>query len=74
MGEKKTLDCRGLKCPQPVLKVTIEATKMKPGDVLEVMADCHTFEDDVKNWAAKMNKIITEIKNPGAYKVVMIQF
>ena len=31
------LDCVGLKCPQPTLKVTVMATKMKPGEILDVV-------------------------------------
>ncbi|HAR63994.1 MAG: SirA-like protein [Candidatus Margulisiibacteriota bacterium] len=71
---KKEMDCRGLKCPQPLLKVTIEATKMSPGDVLVVRADCHTFETDLRGWAQKMNKVIQEFRNEGTYKTAVIQF
>jgi tRNA 2-thiouridine synthesizing protein A len=39
-----TLDATGLKCPQPTLKITVQATKMQPGDIFEVVADCPTFE------------------------------
>ena len=45
-----SLDARGLKCPQPTLKITVMSVKMKPGDVLEVIADCPTFEKDVRDW------------------------
>ena len=38
------LDARGLKCPQPTLKITAMAVRMKPGDILEAVADCPTFE------------------------------
>ena len=47
------LDCVGLKCPQPTLKVTVQSTRMKPGDILEVVADCSTFEKDVREWATR---------------------
>ncbi|MDP2646413.1 MAG: sulfurtransferase TusA family protein [Desulfobacterales bacterium] len=48
-----TLDALGLKCPQPTLKITSLSIKMKPGEVLEVTADCPTFEKDVKNWCSR---------------------
>lgn len=62
------LDCLGLKCPQPTLKVTVMATKMKPGDVLEVTADCGTFEKDVRDWCARSKKTLLWVKDEGAGK------
>ena len=70
----KVLDCRGLKCPQPTLKVTIEATKMAKGDILEVSADCPSFESDVREWCGKMNKVLLWVKQEGEAKRVQIQF
>ena len=46
--ETHILDTSGLKCPEPVLKITVKATEMKYGDILEVIADCPTFASDVK--------------------------
>ena len=40
------LDTLGMKCPQPVLKIAVRAPDMKPGDILEVLGDCPTFEKD----------------------------
>ena len=42
-----SLDTLGLKCPQPVLKVAVKAKELKPGDILEVLADCHSFSNDI---------------------------
>lgn len=69
-----TLDAKGLKCPQPTLKVTIMATKMKPGDVLEVMADCPTFENDIRDWCNRSKKVLLWVKNEGPSKRCQIQF
>lgn len=68
------LDARGLKCPQPTLKVTVMAVKMKPGDVLEVIADCPTFEKDVRDWCTRSKKTLLWIKDEGGAKKVQIQF
>jgi tRNA 2-thiouridine synthesizing protein A len=40
------LDCLGLRCPQPILKIAAKSAELKPGDILEVTADCPTFEKD----------------------------
>ena len=69
-----TLDAKGLKCPQPTLKVTIMATKMKPGDVLEVVADCPTFENDIKDWCVRSKKVLLWMKVEGGSKRCQIQF
>ncbi|MCS7203604.1 MAG: sulfurtransferase TusA family protein [Thermodesulfovibrio sp.] len=69
------LDCRGLKCPQPTIQMTIKALKMKKGDILEVVADCPTFENDVKNWCKRNNKALLWIKDEGGgVKRCQVQF
>jgi tRNA 2-thiouridine synthesizing protein A len=69
-----TLDARGLKCPQPTLKITIMSTKMKSGDVLEVAADCPTFEQDVRDWCARSKKVLLWVRPEGEGKRCQIQF
>jgi len=69
-----TLDARGLKCPQPTLKVTIMSTKMKSGDILEVSADCPTFEQDVRDWCTRSKKVLLWIRPEGSGKLCQIQF
>jgi tRNA 2-thiouridine synthesizing protein A len=69
-----TLDARGLKCPQPTLKITIMSTKMKPGDILEVVADCSTFEQDVRDWCARAKKVLLWIRPEDSAKRCQIQF
>ena len=71
----KTLDTLGLKCPQPILKVAAEARNLQPGDVLEVLADCHSFPDDVKAWASKTGKTLLFCNDDGTGKfTAQIQF
>ncbi len=68
------IDARGLQCPQPTLKVTAMSVKMKPGDVLEVVADCATFEKDVKEWCTRSKKVMLWMKSEGNAKRCQIQF
>jgi tRNA 2-thiouridine synthesizing protein A len=68
------LDAKGLKCPQPTLKVTAMAIKMKPGDVLEVVADCDTFEKDVRDFCTRTKKVLLWFKTEGNAKRCQIQF
>ena len=69
------LDCIGLKCPQPTLKITVLSTQMKPGDLLEAVADCLTFENDVRDWCTRARKILLWCKDEGnGKKRVLIKF
>jgi len=60
------LDTRGLKCPQPVLKIAAKAPEMKAGDTLEVLADCPTFPKDVQVWCERAKKTLLYCRDEGA--------
>ena len=59
------LDCKGLKCPQPILKVAIKASGMKAGDTLEVHADCPSFQADGEKWCNDMGKVLVSCVDQG---------
>ena len=68
------LDTIGLKCPQPVLKIAVKAANMKPGDILEVLGDCPTFERDVRVYCERLNKVFLSVNQNGKGKKIQIQF
>ena len=69
------MDVKGLRCPQPTLKITTMAVKLNAGDVLEVIADCPTFETDVKEWCKRSKKVLLWIRDEGGgVKRCQIQF
>ncbi len=49
----KTLDVRGLFCPEPVFRTKIEIEKLSSGDVLKVLADDPESEEDISSWISK---------------------
>jgi tRNA 2-thiouridine synthesizing protein A len=57
------LDTAGMKCPQPILKIAVKAPDMQPGDILEVLGDCPTFEKDVRKWCERLNKVLLSVQN-----------
>ncbi|MBN2381456.1 sulfurtransferase TusA family protein [bacterium] len=69
------LDATGLRCPQPILKIASKMPEINKGDILEVTADCPTFEDDVRKWCTRMKKTLLAIST-GANnaKTAQIQF
>lgn len=62
------IDVRGAKCPVPVLKMTnmVMKKEVSPGDTLVVLADCPTFEKDVRDWCKKLNKVLLVFRDEGA--------
>jgi len=69
----KTIDARGLKCPQPQLKMLTESHSMAKGDILEVVADCPTFEADVRNWCQRAKKVLLWMRSEGSAKRCQVQ-
>jgi len=61
----KQIDAKGLQCPQPRLKMSVEVMAMKPGDILECVADCPTFENDVREWCKNSKKALLWFKDEG---------
>jgi tRNA 2-thiouridine synthesizing protein A len=59
----EVLDTRGLRCPQPILKIAVKSVDMMPGDVLEVLGDCPTFEKDVRIWCERTRKVLLFCRN-----------
>ncbi len=70
------LDYRGLKCPLPTLKLTqaVTAKEVKAGDMLEVKADCESFERDIKRFCDVHKKILVKFWLDGTTKMAKVQF
>jgi len=71
----EVLDTLGQKCLQPVLKIAVKAPYMKPGDILEVLGDCPTFERDVRSWCERLGRVLLSVRDDGdKKKIIQIQF
>lgn len=62
---QRLLDATGLKCPQPVLKLSVVSAEMKSGEILEIIGDCPTFEKDVTAWCGRLKKTLLLIRDEG---------
>jgi TusA-related sulfurtransferase len=62
----RTLDCLGLFCPMPVLKVRAAIRAMAAGQTLEMRSDDPASEADMKSWAARTGHELMEIERDGA--------
>jgi tRNA 2-thiouridine synthesizing protein A len=70
----KTLDYRGLKCPQPALKVTILACTIQKGQVVEVKADCPSFPKDIEKWCRDTGRVLISCVESDGHMTATIQF
>lgn len=59
---QRVLDATGLKCPQPILKLSVVSAEMKSGDILEIIGNCPTFERDVTVWCARLKKTLLLVR------------
>ena len=50
MQAEVVLDCRGMKCPRPIVEMAKRMRKMQPGQVLELQADDPVAKVDVPRW------------------------
>ncbi len=50
------------------MKIAAKSAELKPGDLLEVIADCPTFEKDVRQWCERTKKTLMWVKDEGAAK------
>ncbi|RLF32251.1 MAG: SirA-like protein, partial [Thermoplasmata archaeon] len=51
------------------------AKELQPGDILEVIADCHSFPKDIEAWCSRTGKtlLVCADEGGGKYKA-QIQF
>ena len=61
------IDATGLRCPGPGLRMSAAVTReqVRPGDLLEVGADCPSFEADVRSWCSMYRKVLALIRDEG---------
>jgi len=70
MVEKdETLDCLGLLCPAPIVKLSKTMKKMETGKILELIADNEGALEDVPAWCRKTgNELVDSVTNNNVYK------
>ncbi|MFB3851277.1 MAG: sulfurtransferase TusA family protein [Acidobacteriota bacterium] len=67
------IDATGLRCPQPVLKLAVEAPNLPEGTIVEISGDCPTFESDIKNWCDRKKKTVLSVKVEGTKKIIQVK-
>lgn len=65
MGDKITVDAKGLSCPGPITRLVKAYRTAKNGDLIEVLATDPGFIPDVKAWVEKTGNELVELKEEG---------
>ena len=55
------LDCKGLSCPMPILKLAMAFKKLEVGKVIEMYGTDPGSKDDVPAWCTKTGHTLLEI-------------
>jgi len=50
MNINETLDCYGLLCPMPIIKIAEKIKDLQPGEILEVIATDEGIKTDLPAW------------------------
>jgi tRNA 2-thiouridine synthesizing protein A len=68
----KVLDCKGLACPMPIVKISQEIAKVAVGHVIEVHTTDPGSIADFPAWAKTMGHAVLDIKQePGLIKILV---
>ncbi len=62
MQVDQTLDCKGLSCPMPIIKLAKTIKKMNSGEVLELLGTDPGSKSDVPAWCEKTGNSFLEQK------------
>ncbi|HJW19770.1 MAG TPA: sulfurtransferase TusA family protein [Candidatus Nitrosotalea sp.] len=58
----KTIDVRGMFCPEPVFRTKIEIERMAVGNILIITADDPASEEDITRWVNRTGHQLIGIK------------
>jgi len=67
------VDAMGLRCPQPILKLALAIVDQPKGALIEISADCPTFEKDVRAWCERRSLTVLSVRGEGAAKTIQVQ-
>ena len=69
----ETLDCKGLSCPMPILKLAKTMKKMKSGNVLELLGTDPGSKDDIPKWCKKTGNVFIEMVEDQGFNKFYVQ-
>ncbi len=71
-GALVTLDCCGMQCPGPIMKVNETLKNMNDGDMLKVSATDMGFSRDVESWCCRTGNTYIGVERRGKENIVTL--
>jgi tRNA 2-thiouridine synthesizing protein A len=65
------LDCRGLRCPVPLARVSQAIKNLSAGDTLRVVATDPAFGMDVQAWVKRLGHRLVELEDGPVSRAVI---
>ena len=59
----KTLDCKGMVCPMPIVKTSKAIKEMSSGQNLEVLSTDKAFEADIQAWCKQTGNTLSSFSD-----------
>ncbi len=69
----KTIDVRGLFCPEPVFRTKIAMERLTVGSMLKVIADDPDAEEDIKRWVQRTGHELISLSKEGNNLIFLIR-
>ncbi|MFN8854482.1 MAG: sulfurtransferase TusA family protein [Planctomycetaceae bacterium] len=66
------LDCRGLSCPMPIVKISRAVKELGVGDELRVQASDPSFRADLEAWVTKMGHALKSFESAAGVQTAII--
>jgi TusA-related sulfurtransferase len=65
METDRSIDCKGMACPMPIVKLSKAMKELSSGNVLAVVADDPGFEPDIKAWCENTGNLLQGLERDG---------
>jgi tRNA 2-thiouridine synthesizing protein A len=67
------MDCVGMRCPQPVLRLAVESAETPPGTIVEIVGDCPTFEKDIRTFCQRRQRAILSVRAESGRTIIQLR-
>ncbi|HEX9859980.1 MAG TPA: sulfurtransferase TusA family protein [Nitrospirota bacterium] len=69
----QVLDCKGMVCPEPILKTNMTVKKMEVGKVLEMVGTDLGTKNDIVAWAKRTGNELLGVEDEGGVQHYFIK-
>ena len=67
----EVLDCKGLNCPMPIVRISQSMRKLASGQTLQVEATDPAFKADLEAWVKRFGHVIISFETGDCLRAVL---